>query len=247
MKQNTKLILDIVIGAVIPILILNNLSKPLGAPVAYVIAALIPVAWVLIDLFAITRRFNMITGMTGLNALLAGGLAFWFVDGVRYAIKDTTGLIITTLLFGISILIGRPLLRPFVVQVLNPDTAERSHALDDLIGTPAVRRSLQLGTLIIVIQSILAGVINFLLNLNIVQARFGSDSFNQQVAQVNAITRIGFPILSIAAFFLAIWLVYRALYQQLPSEEGKSKLESEFWTLVELKNQGIIASEDLTT
>lgn len=237
MKQHTKLILDIVIGAVIPILILNNLSKPLGAPTAYIIAALIPVAWVLIDLFAITRRFNIITGITGLNALLAGGLAFWFVDGMRYAIKDTAGLILSTLLFGISMLIGHPILRPLIVQVLNPDTPERSQSLKQLLSVTTVRRALQLGTLIVTLQSILAAGINFLLNLNMVQAPFGSDIFNQQVAQVNTITRISFPILSIAAFFAAIWLIYRALYQQLPSEEGKSQLESEFWTLVELKEQ----------
>lgn len=236
MRQNTKLILDILIGAVIPILILNNLSKPLGAPTAYIIAALIPVTWVLIDLFAITRRINVITGMTGLNALLAGGLAFWFVDGIRYALKDTAGLLLTTLLFGGSMLIGRPILRPFAVQVLNPDTPERSQALDELLGLGPVRRSLQLGTLIVTLQSILAGVINFLLNLNMVRDPFGTETFNQQVAQVNAITRISFPILSIAAFFLAIWLVYRALYQQLPSEEGKSQIESEFWHLVELRS-----------
>lgn len=237
MKQHTKLILDIVIGAVIPILILNNLSKPLGAPTAYVIAALIPVAWVLIDLFAITRRFNIITGITGLNALLAGGLAFWFVDGMRYAIKDTAGLILSTLLFGISILVGRPILRPLIVQVLNPDTPERSQSLNQLLSIATVRRALQLGTLIVTLQSILAAGINFVLNLNMVQASFGSDIFNQQVAQVNTITRISFPILSIAAFFVAIWLIYRALYQQLPSEEGKSQIESEFWTLLELKEQ----------
>jgi len=81
MKGWTKLLLDITMGAVIPILILNNLTRPLGAPPAYVIAALVPVAYVLVDTFAISRRFNAITTYVALTAIMNGALAFWFVDG----------------------------------------------------------------------------------------------------------------------------------------------------------------------
>ena len=87
MKGLTKLALDIVMGAVVPILILNNLTKPLGAPVAYVLAALVPVTYVLVDTFFISRRFNVITSYVALSAIMNGILAFWFVDGALYALN----------------------------------------------------------------------------------------------------------------------------------------------------------------
>jgi hypothetical protein len=237
MKQSTKLFLDILMGAVIPILILNNLTKPLGAPPAYVLAALIPVGWVLIDLFLITRTFNFITSYSGLTAVMQGALAFWFVDGVLFALKDSAALAVSVLVFGGSVLIGRPILQFFFRQVVSPTTPAHEVSLRQLFGEPGVRRGFTIGTLIVVVQSLIAAVVNFYLNLQIVRSAFGSDAFNSEVAQVNTITRIAFPLMAIVAFSLGLWIVYRAIYQQLPSEEGKSQIESEFWTLVEMREQ----------
>ncbi|MCS6849090.1 MAG: hypothetical protein RMN52_15400, partial [Anaerolineae bacterium] len=78
---------------------------------------------------------------------------------------------------------------------------------------------------------------NFLLNLNIVTAPFGTETFNSQVAEVNAITRIAFTLASFVVFAVAFYLAYRALFKVLPSEEGKSQFESEFWDLVRLSEQ----------
>ncbi|MCL5999110.1 MAG: hypothetical protein M1546_24065 [Chloroflexi bacterium] len=234
MKGFTKLALDLIMGAVVPILILNNLTRTLGAPVAYVLAALVPVVYVLADTFFITRRFNAITTYVALSAILNGILAFWFVDGVLYALKDTAGLAVSVLLFAGSILIGKPMLRFFLVQALNPDTPARRQGLDELMRQPPVSRSLVTATVIVALESVIAGGVNFWLNLGMVTAPFGGETFNQQVAQVNAITRIAFPIASIIAFTLGFALLFRAIYACLPKEEGKSQTDSELWTLVDL-------------
>lgn len=84
-------------GAVVPILVLSYLSDPLGAIPAYLVLALIPVGWVLVDLLFVTQRFNFITGFLGLSAIVRGLLAFWFVDGALYALKDSVGGILTAL------------------------------------------------------------------------------------------------------------------------------------------------------
>src|SRR5262245_52324836 len=110
MPRSLKLALDILMGAVLPIAVLNNLTGPLGAPMAYVVAALIPVGWVVIDLLLITRQFNAITVVAGLTALSSGVLAFWFVDGVLFALKDSVGLLSYTALLGGSVVIGKPFL-----------------------------------------------------------------------------------------------------------------------------------------
>lgn len=235
MSRTTKLVLDILMGAVVPIIILNNLSKPLSAPVAYVFAALVPVGWIFIDLFFITRRFNVITGYVGLSAIVRGLLAFWFVDGLLFAIKDTVGLLLTVLVFAGSLLITRPMLYYFLVQNLNPDTAAKQQSLDQLLSERPVYRALVRGTLVIVAVNVLAAITNFVLNLWIVVAQFGTEAFNQQVAQVNAITRIALTIPEFVGFGWAFWLVYRALFTRLPSEEGKAQFDSDFWELMRLR------------
>jgi hypothetical protein len=237
MKNAIKTIVDIIMGAVIPILILNRLSGPqqLGPVTAYVVAAMVPVAWVFIDLFFVTKKFNFITSYVGISSIVSGLLAFWFVDGLLFAIKDTIGLLLRVLLFGGSVAIARPILKYFFIQALNPDTPAKERALDGLFGQPSVDRSFVTATWIVVIETALAAAVNFYLNLRMVLASFGTELFNQQVAAVNAITRVALTIPSMIAFAIAMWIMYRAVYQHLPSEEGKSQLESDFWDLVQLR------------
>jgi hypothetical protein len=72
MNKSVKLALDILIGAAAPVLILKYGTAPLGTLPAYLIAALVPVAWVLLDLFVITRHFNFISSYSGFSAIMRG-------------------------------------------------------------------------------------------------------------------------------------------------------------------------------
>jgi hypothetical protein len=237
MKNFTKTIVDIIMGAVIPIIILDRLSGPeqLGPIAAYVLAAMVPVAWVFVDLFFVTKKFNFITSYVGFSSIVGGLLTFWFVDGLLYAIKDTIGLLIRVLIFGGSVVVGRPILKYFFIQALNADTPTKEQSLNDLFKEPSVDKSFRAATWIVVIETAIAAVINFYLNLQMVLAAFGTEAFNQQVAQVNAITRVALSVPSMLAFMIAMWIMYRAVYRHLPSEEGKSQLESDFWDLVKLR------------
>ncbi len=235
MSRSTKLILDIAMGAVVPILILNYLTRPLGAVNAYILSALVPVAWVFADLLFITRRFNFITSYVGLSAIVRGVLAFWLVDGLLFAIKDSAGFIVAVLVFGGSILVARPIMRYFLAQSLDPDTPAKQASLDKLLDERPVHRALVLGTVVILAGNALAGLVNFYLNLIIVTAPVRTEEFNLQVARVNAITRIALTIPEMLAFGLAFWLLYRALFAHLPREQGKDQLESDFWELVRLR------------
>jgi hypothetical protein len=238
MKRSTKLFLDIMMGAVIPILILNYLTGPLGAPMAYLAAALVPVAWVFTDLLFITRHFNFITSYIGLSAIVRGALAFWFVDGWQFALKDSAGAAVAGLVFAGSALAGYPIMRAFLVQALAPDTPAREESLGRLLAERPVARAIVLGNTLVLLWNLVGGAANFWLNLRIVTAPFGTEAFNQQVAQVNAITRLALALPEFVVFGVAFWLIYRALYRSLPSEEGKPQLESDFWELVRLREAG---------
>ena len=228
MNRTLKLALDILLGAVVPILVLAYLSEPLGAVPAYLISALVPVGWVVVDLLCITKRLNFITAFLGLNALVRGLLAFWFVDGFLFALKDSAGSAVTVLVFGGSLLLGRPALRAFAEQSLDPRTPEQASALEKLFGERPVARTLVWGTASLALVHAAAGLANFLLNLSIVTAPFGTPEFNAQVATVNAVTRLALGIPEVLATGLAIWLVFRALYSLLPGVPG----EKTFWELV---------------
>jgi len=239
MKNVIKTIVDIVMGAVVPIIILDRFSGPerLGAVTAYIVAALVPVAWVFVDLFFVTKKFNFITSYVGFSSIVGGLLTFWFVDGLLYAIKDTIGLLIRVLIFSGSVIVGRPILKYFFIQALNADTPAKEQSLNQLFEEPSVDRSFGAATWIVVVETAIAAVVNFYLNLRMVLAAFGTEAFNQQVAQVNAITRVALSVPSMLAFMIAMWMMYRAVYRHLPSEAGKSQLESDFWELVQLREK----------
>jgi hypothetical protein len=237
-KGWTKLLLDIAMGAVASLLILNNLTRPLDASLAYVLAVLMPVSYVLIDTFVLSRRFNAITTYVASAAIMNGVLAFWFVDGWQYALKSAAGLIVAVGLFFGALLLGRPMFESFAAQVFQPDTPQKDRARCALCARPLVRQSLMTATLIVGAANVMLGAVNFLLSLNIVLAPCGAGSFNAQAAQVNAITRVLFLVVSLGVFAGAFYLVYCAFFQVLPSEAGKSQFESEFWDLARLWAQG---------
>ncbi|MGD1908576.1 MAG: VC0807 family protein [Leptolyngbyaceae cyanobacterium] len=238
-----KLTLDIIIGAVIPILILNNLNEQLGTVNTYIVAALVPVAWILLDACLITRQFNFITSYVGAFAILRGLLAFWFVDGILFALKDTLGTIFTVIVFGVSILISRPIMHYFLMQGMSPDSPQQKRSLKALLAEPKVYRALVKGTKIILMINLLVGMANFFLNLQIVVAEFGTTAFNQQVAQVNAITQIAFILCELIGAGVAAVLIRRAMFYYLPQEDGKEQDESDFWDLLKLRDRQRLATD----
>ena len=141
MSKSLKLTLDILIGAAIPILVLKYGTEPLGALNAYLTAAMIPVVWVLLDLLVITRRFNFITAFVGLTSLMRGALAFWYVDGLLFAVKDSVSYVVSFLVFGVTALLGSPVTRAIALQGLSPDTKERERQMNRLLAEPTVGSS----------------------------------------------------------------------------------------------------------
>ena len=243
-SRSLKLTLDVLLGAVVPILVLSYLSDPLGAVPAYLISALVPVGWVLADLIFITRRFNFITGVLGLNAIVRGLLAFWFVDGALYALKDTAGSILMVLVFGGSLVTGRPLLGVFVAQALDPRTPKQERSLERLFAERPVAKTLLISTAMLALLNAVTALINFLLNLWIVTASFGTGEFNSQVARVNAITRITLGIPEFLAMGFAIWWIIYSLHSRLYSRMPDVAEQRNFWQFVE--TYGLYGEEPTT-
>jgi len=201
MSKSFKLTLDILIGAALPILILKYGTASLGVLPAYLLAGLAPVAWVLFDLFALTRRFNFISAYGGWSAVMRGALAFWFVDGALFAFKDSASYLFAVVVFGGSLFMAAPITRAIALQGLAPDTPERRDWTDRLLAEPRVKRALWRSAAIIGGTNLVFGVANFFINWALVKESFGTAAFNDQIANVNAITRVVLVLPDMIALF----------------------------------------------
>jgi hypothetical protein len=160
-----------------------------------------------------------------------GVLAFWFVDGLAYAFKDSVPSLLWVAVFGASLVFGRPLIGAFLEQSFDPRTPEQERSLRGLFDEGPARRALWLGTLAMVLLSAVTGVANFFLNVWIVTAGFGTRAFNAQVAESNAIARFAISIPEALALMVVVGFALRAVYARLPGDPT----DGDFWELMELR------------
>ncbi|WP_291428940.1 VC0807 family protein [Deinococcus sp.] len=219
-----KTVWDLVFTLVIPILILSPNILGSGISVAeqvfgggtagnvraYLLAALIPVGYVVWDL-SVNRNVSPVALIGGAGALLSGALAFWYVDGFWYAIKDSARSYLTGLLFLISAATSVPLFRVFLDASSIGESPEHRAATQQAMRDPAVHRGLVQGTVVFAVVDLIGGVVNSVVNYGRVTAKFGTDDFNAQVAAVNALMRIPGLVISLVGVAGALWLVNRAV------------------------------------
>lgn len=206
-----KLLLDLTFGAAIPLAILSYGNDYLGARLTFVLAGLIPAIYVLWDIFFYSKKFNFITTVIAITALTQGGASLLTVSGWQYALADTAGTIVTFIIFGVSLLMGRPIVNYFVVQVFEPQSPDEEQTLRTMLAEPTVHRQMILATIVLLAENALRGIGCFLLAWSRVVSPFGTEQFNFEKRNVDAITRIGAPILMLGTLVLAFWIVNRAI------------------------------------
>ena len=225
-----KIVWDLVFTLAIPIALLSpdllgkdasgegiGFSDVLGNVQTYVIAALIPAIYILIDTLR-TRQFNPVTTVAASSALLGGGLAFLQVSGAAFALKDSYRPIVFALVMGGSLLLGKPFFQVFLRQAITDITDDKKPLLEKLFSAPNVRLGLRNATLLIAVESVVTAVANFLVNYNVVTLTFGSKAFNAQVLQANAAMYIPSLALSFLGFGAAYWLVQRGVTKDFGSK-----------------------------
>lgn len=220
-----KIIVDLLFGAAIPLAILSwGSDLGLSPRMTFVLAGLIPAAYVLGDVFFYSKKFNFITTVIAVTAVAQGVTSFLQVSGWKYALADTSGTIITLLIFGISLLMGRPIVNYFVVQVFQPENPDEEALLQRMLGEREVHKWMVIATLVILAESFVRGVGNFLLNTYRVTAEFNTPEFITQKRNVDALTRFIAPAMSFGALFIAFYLVNNAIEKWIGTagDEGGS-------------------------
>ena len=233
MNRRCKLILDvvmgmdIVMGIIVPVLVLNNFNGTGDTTLGYLIAAVIPVAWVVVDLFFVTKRFNIITTYVGASAVVHGVLVFWRVDGALFALKDSFGPVLTVLVFGGSLFVGKPIMFHFMSQAFH--RRSRTPEFKELCAEKRVSRAMWDVTVLVLGMSALVGVATFIFNMSIVTADVGTVLFNQQVAEVRAVTWMYLRIPAAVGLLWALYRIYRVMRQEVLEKEEEDEDMCEPW------------------
>lgn len=226
-----KTILDLVFTLVIPIIILSPNILGSGISVsqtffgggtqgniyAYVLAALIPVGYVFWDLLA-NKNVSPVALIGGAGALFSGALTFWFVDGFWYAIKDSARSYLLAVFFFVSAFTPIPLFRVFLDAAAIGDPPQQRALVQQAWRDSAIHRALAQASLAFAGVDLVGGIVNSVVNYQRVVAKFGSDDFNAQVAEVNAIMRLPSFAISIAGVALAFWIVQTAVQKRYGKE-----------------------------
>jgi hypothetical protein len=121
----------------------------------------------------------------------------------------------------------------FAAQSLDPRSPEQESALRKLFHERPVARALFWSTALLAAVNAATGAINFVLNLRIVTAPFGTDAFNAQVAQVNAITCVALGIPEFVVLGGALAMIFYALNKTLRAGQPAAGPEDDIWKLIE--------------
>ena len=108
-----------------------------------------------------------------------------------------------------------------------------------LLNESNVMRAMKQSALLIGVTNLAAGCVNYVINFRMVTAPFNTPAFNDQVANVNAITRIVLVLPDMLALFFAFSLMYKAMYALLPADEGADPDAGEFWTLLKRREDAL--------
>lgn len=226
---NKKIILDVVMGAIIPLSILDKGEAWLGmSPRAvFITAGLIPAVYVLWDVLFYSKRFNAITSVIAITAMTQGGLAFLQVDGWKYALADSAGTVLTFFLFAALLITGRPILQYFLYQSMDTRSPEEEYLAWRAIRSPAVYRAMVVGMLILLAENLLRASANFALSYHFVTATFGTPEFNAEKKSLESFTRFLFIATSMGGMIGAFILPHLAMEKWLDpvAEEGGTLFE----------------------
>lgn len=216
MKEKNNPLINLLFNIVVPILILNKLSRVLGALPALLLALSAPLIYLVWDLWK-KKKINYFSILGLLNVGLTGSLAVLNLDGVWFWIKEAAfpGLV------GIFVLASAWTKQPFIqTLILNPELMNleliearvRAKGEDHLLERVA-RNS----TIFLSLSFFLSSLLNFIVARRIflpiaveIQGEQKSLLLNEQIAEM---TKVSFPIILVPSFLLLMGLMFYLLHR----------------------------------
>lgn len=187
-------LLNLAFNIVLPVLVLNQLSKkmgPQGPLIALILALLLPIGYGAYDYFE-RRKHNAISVLGFINVAVTGGFALLKLEGMWFVAKEA----FFPLLIGSAVTImnwrGKPLMRTLfwnesIFKVAEVESRIRERQLE-----PQLQDLFRKATHMFAFSFFLSAILNFVLALSIFTSidkslpeSIRADQLNQQIAQMH--------------------------------------------------------------
>jgi hypothetical protein len=210
--KRENLLINIACNILVPSLVLTKLSTEnrLGPLWGMVVALTFPLGYGVYDL--VRRRKTNVFSVVGLvSVLLTGGLNFFLVDGLWFAVKEAA----IPLLFGAAVLITTHTRQPLVREVLCNDQVldiERIEAALRERGTrPDFDRLLANASFAVAGSFVFSAALNFGLARYLLSSPVGTPEFNAQLGRMNLLSWPVIVVPSMAVTMLIFWRLIRGI------------------------------------
>ncbi len=216
------LILNLIFTVALPVLMLQQNLFGLGWGVylwvgtigAFMLAALIPFAYLLFAQIK-HKTVSLLWTLVTYSALLGALAAFWWVDGLWFAIKDSSHSIFLALICFVSLIVKKPLFYWVLLELLNPQTPEEHKLLEWANLQKSVIFLTRSSTLLLMCKGTFVSLVNIWVKYHIVTARFKTLEFNQQLSHAIAIMIPLSYLTTALVYSLIIFLWWRAFRMPL--------------------------------
>ncbi|MEN8138593.1 MAG: VC0807 family protein [Bacteroidota bacterium] len=203
-KKKSNQLYNILFNIVIPILILNNLSKEeyFGPVYGLVIALLFPLIYGLYEMLILKQKsFISVIGFVGV--LLSGLIGLFHVPPHWFAVKEAAIPLIIALVVVISTNRSWQLINKFIYtnELLDTDRIEVIISGEGLKSE--LNSTLKNANLLLASSFIFSAVLNYFLAKIIVQSMPGTIEFNEEVGKM---TMLSFPVIAVPSIIIMIFI-----------------------------------------
>ena len=202
-----ELMADLIFSIVIPTMILKKLSgdDSLGPTLALVVALAFPLMAGLWGFYK-KRKITFIPALGFVSVLLTGGIGVLKLPKEYIAYKEALVPSVIGLITLVSAYVGKPVIRPFVMNEALMDTPKIEAALKHRNSAEQFNKSLVNATWIITASFVFSAVMNYVLAKWIVVSEPGTEAFN---SELGTITVYGYIFIALPA---TVFTITAAIY-----------------------------------
>lgn len=204
-----KLLIDLVVNIIIPVLVLRKLSgdDALGAAGALVLALSFPLFMGLVE-FVKTRKVGFVPAVGFVSILLTGGIGLLQLPKEYIAIKEA----LVPLGFGFAVLISnftsKPLIKTFLYNDMLMRTELVAHRVDQREAQAEFDHVMRNATYILAGSFLVSSVLNYLLAKWIIVSPTGTAAFNEELGTM---TLLSYPVIVVPSMIIMFYAMYYVL------------------------------------
>ena len=209
-KKQENLLANIAFNVALPVIILDQLTVKLGALTALALALSLPIGYGVYDFISRGEK-NLLSLFGVINVLLTGGLAFFKVQGIWFAVKEAAFPLIIGIFVLITAFTSKPAIKYLLLNpaIMNLELIDKK--LEELNNTLAFNKLLKNSTIFFAGSFFISATLNFLLAIYIfkdidptLSEVAQSEVLNKQIKEM---TLLGYVVIALPLTFFMIFIL----------------------------------------